>query len=185
MARPLTSAEREELASNAYELSLKGWSHRRIARELGSTHKTIASVIQEEKQNRRFLRKDTAASLLDSIDQGISETWRRLEALPSTSASPVAAGLLNNLNSLVRTKMDIVGLKAPTRSESKLTHQYQKLDLSKLSEQELKDYVAMLERIEALQEGAESGELSRNGQNGVPLREISGMRDGVRGGARA
>src|SRR5919202_6043030 len=139
MARPLTSAQREELALSAYEFSLKGWSHRRIAKELGSTHKTIASVIQEEKQNRRFLRKDTATSLLDSIDQGISETWRRLEALPSTSASPVAAGLLNNLNSLVRTKMDIVGLKAPSKSVSTLNHQYTKLDLSKLSEKELAD----------------------------------------------
>ena len=88
MARPLTSAEREELALNAYELSLKGFSLRAIAQQLGSTHKTIASVLAEEKLKRRGQRKDTATSLLDSLDRAAAEAWRRLESLPASSASP-------------------------------------------------------------------------------------------------
>jgi hypothetical protein len=172
LARPLTSAEREELALSSYELSLKGWSHRRIADELGSTHKTVASVIAEEKLKRRHLRKDTAASLLDSLDQALAETWRRLEPLPATSASPVAAGLLNSLNSLVRSKMDLTGLKAPTRSQAWITHS-QGPDFSKLSKADLQAYKELLDRVLPQPGELESGgELIEDDGSAVVMREI-------------
>ena len=147
MAKPLTPAQREELGAKAYELSLRGKSFRTIGEEIGVHHSTAGRLIKQQAQLRRVERKDTVHSLLDGLDAAIAEAYERLDAIPKNSASPGPASLLNAINSLQRSKIDLLGYKAPTRSQSWVHHTRSSDHLDKLSQEELQQYLELLYRL--------------------------------------
>jgi transcriptional regulator with XRE-family HTH domain len=102
MARPFTSGEREEYGIQAYEKSVKGYSQRRIAKELGIARATVSSLLEEQRKHRRRERGDTVERVLDGLDAAIAESWSRLEVLPTDSASYAAPNLINAINALTR-----------------------------------------------------------------------------------
>lgn len=177
MARPLTPPEREEYGARAYEMAIKGMSQRRIGEILNLHHSTVGRILKEQIALRRAERRDSAHSLLDQLDAGIAEAWRRLEALPASSASPAGAALLNSLNSLLKNKVSILGLAAPVKSQSWVHHTTERMEatLDKLPESEQREYVRILERICALVE--DDGEPEAHEQNGTSLRQISPSRN--------
>ena len=142
-------------------------------------HSTVGSLLREQISHRRKERKDTVHSLLDGFDAAIGEAWERLSALPKNSASPAGPQLINGINSLMRSKLDVLGYKAPTKSESWVHHDKYQARLEKLSEEELTEYYNFLTRI--FPEGdsdAEGVELSANGENGSVVRQIAGYKNG-------
>ena len=165
MARPLTCAERDELGPVAYELSVKGRSQRAIARELGVAPDTARSLLKEQREQRRRERCETAERVLDGLDAAIAESWRRLEQLPPDSASNAAPGLLNALNSMLRTKTEILGFKAPTKTRSELTHRHERLDLSGFSDEELVTFERLVNK--AAYPAAQAGQLYELDENGL------------------
>jgi len=68
------------------------------------------------------------------------------------------------LNSLQRTKTEILGFKAPTKTQSKLTHSYEQPDLSNLTDEEL-DNLERLVNKAAYPPGG--GQLYGLGENGL------------------
>jgi transcriptional regulator with XRE-family HTH domain len=137
MARPFTSGEREEYGIEAYEKSVRGYSQRRIAKELGIARATVASLLEEQRKHHRRERGETVERVLDGLDAAIAESWSRLGALPPDSTSYAAPNLLSGINALTRTKIDVLGFKAPTKSEQKLKHSYENSDWSALTDEEL------------------------------------------------
>ena len=147
VGRPLTSPEREEKGALAYEMSLLGKSQRKISQEIGVHHSTVASLLREQIQHRRKERKDSVHSLLDGFDAAIGECWERLSSIPKNSASPAAPQLISGINNLIRSKLDVLGFKAPSKSQSWVHHSKDQARLEKLSEEELEEYIKLLERL--------------------------------------
>ena len=167
MARPLTSAEREEYGAKAYELAIRGTSQRRIGEILDLHHSTIGRLLKEQIAHRRLERRDSVNSLLDGYDMAIGEAWERLLSIPKHSASPGVAGLLNAINSLQRSKVDLLGLQPPKKSQSWVHHTTEKMEsaIDRLPEAEQREYLKFLERICSLDEGGEHEALPQTGQD--------------------
>ena len=149
----------------AYELSVRGHSQRAIASELGVARDTVARLLEEQRGQRRRERKESFERVLDGLDAGVAETWRRLEELPAHSAANAAPGLLNALNALLRTKTEILGFKAPTKTQSKLTHTYEQPDLSNLTDEELDSLERLVNKMSY--PAAQGGQLYRLDENGL------------------
>jgi hypothetical protein len=172
MARPLTSGEREEYGHKAYDLSLRGVSQRKIGSELGLNHRTIGSLLKEQIKHRRLERRDSVNSLLDQYDLCLGEAWQRLQAIPKHSASPGVAGLINAANSLLRSKVDLLGLQPPKKSQSWVHHTSTDA-LEKLSQAQLEEYYALLERLFPDRDG---GELKDDEGSAEVVRELEPYR---------
>ena len=79
----------------------------------------------------------------------------------------------------MRSKLDVLGFKAPSKSQSWVHHSKDQARLEKLSEEELEEYIKLLERLFPDDDSdAEGGELSGEAANGGVVREIAPYRHG-------
>src|SRR5919199_762734 len=149
MGRPLKAGEHEEVAAQVFELSCQRYSQRAISKELGIARSTVSKMLAEQRQAYRRQKKEGVETALGGIDAAINEAFRRLRALPDASASNAGPGLLNALNSLWRTRCELLGQFPPKRTESKVAH-VKSPDLSKLTDPEFEEYYANAQRQEEL-----------------------------------
>ncbi len=120
MAGRLPIAKRQELAAEAYELSLQGHSYRSVARELGVSHPTASSLIHAETKRRADEREDHGQRLRDSIKQALKRCWAELDN-PDASSHATSQNL-HALNNLLVTYGKLTGAFAPERVQVD-THQ--------------------------------------------------------------
>ncbi len=142
--KKLTPAEHEEKAYRAYELSLKGVPRRKIAEELGVSKTTVSTLLKEERQNRRKERADPAEDALSHYHRIIREGWSFLEQIRTPTSYNIPA-IMNSIINAQKAKDSITGILAPHKSEwyGRLEEQ---MDLSRLSDEELKTVERILER---------------------------------------
>src|SRR5215218_3242878 len=113
MAGRLPVARRQELAAESYELSLRGYSFRQIARELGIAHPTASALVHAEAKRRAGEREDVGQRLRDSIKQALKRCWAELNN-PDASSHATSQNL-HALNNLLVTYGKLSGAFAPER----------------------------------------------------------------------
>ena len=119
MARPLTPAQREDRAAEAYRLSLKGYGSREIGRLLDVSHTTAQAYVRAETTRRRAERPDFQQYVIDAHRQAIARCWEELDRNPTSHA---AAQLLHALNSALASLTTVTGAAPPKRTEADIRH---------------------------------------------------------------
>jgi len=141
--KKLTPAEHAEKAHRAYELSLQRWSNREIARELDVSTTTVTMLLKEERLTRRKERPDPTEDALAQYDAIIRHGWEVLKQIFNPSSYTVPA-VLNAIANAQKEKDRIAGVRAPVEWKGVLEKQ---IDFSEFSEEEIKTFEALLDRV--------------------------------------
>jgi DNA-binding CsgD family transcriptional regulator len=140
----LSPAEREELGYEAYELSLKRYTYREIARELSLNKDTVAGLVHEERARRRLEHFAEIQQSADTYAAVEREAWQRLSGSPPGRPNLATVGLLNTIVS-ARTRRDLLlGLDAPKKAD--IRQRIERIDLSRLNDAELESVEAALQK---------------------------------------
>jgi transposase-like protein len=150
MPKRYTEAQRAEMAIRAYQLSLYGESHRSIARELGIDHKTVARLLDEEKERRREEQGDEALASAAIYQDVIKRCKQELDGHPSSHAvSQLSHAIVSARNSVDL----LLGLRAPSKSQIQVQHSLEELvgpNFAKLND----DEIAIFSRLALKWDGA-------------------------------
>ncbi len=102
----------------------------------------LSSLLAEERLRRRKERPDPTSDTLAQYDAIIARGWQVLERISNPSSYTVPA-VLNAIAGAQKEKDKINGVRAPLEWKGRL----EQIDLSNLSEEELKTFEALLDRI--------------------------------------
>lgn len=116
--------ERAELRVQAYDLKLKGWSLRRIGAEIGVSHVTVKTYIDEEVESRTIpLLNEVVQMELDRYDRYLA----RLEEAMDDEKADVAK-LIASAVRVSEARRKLLGYDAPQRVEATV-HQVSETDV--------------------------------------------------------
>lgn len=116
--------ERAELRVQAYDLKLKGWSLRRIGAEIGVSHVTVKTYIDEEVESRTIpLLNEVVQMELDRYDRYLA----RLEEAMDDEKADVAK-LVASAVRVSEARRKLLGYDAPQRVEATV-HQVSETDV--------------------------------------------------------
>ena len=149
----MTTAQREEKAQQAVELSARGLSYSAISRQLKVNWKTAKKLVKDELAIRAEHRDQDTERHLAVYDAVQQAAWERFVQTDNRSLN--ASGYLNTIKAAEDSKVKITGAEAPVK------HQHQREPTKTEQEAaELADEIAAIEaelRIEAQALGVEEG----------------------------
>lgn len=132
--------ERADLAHRAVQCRTKGMTYREIARELGTHKDAIKPLLDEEYARLRPIRERERAAAISQYHAIIRESWERLAAFGKNAAQQNVTGLLTSIRQAQERIDKLTGAEAPIKSEQR------RVDLSKVSEQDLEAFADIVDR---------------------------------------